>query len=220
MRRAVLTSFLSCALLSLPPRAGAQAAQVAPPAAAADVQQPTTPAPATTAPPPGQLAPPPVAQPLPYPQQFDPRLASHYELLVLEREITRLRASRPRMFWPVALVGVGGTLAVTSGAMALAMWTSSRTRRYGWDEQGNRYEYTYTDPALRSDLRVTVGYSVLGLALFTGGLALLIPRIRKRREIAEQARPMKQRRLELLDPARYALHVGPQSFSLSAKFTL
>ena len=165
----------------------------------------------------GVVAPAPTTQPPPSPP-LDPQLALRYELLLVEHELDRLRAARPRLFWPISMVAVGGGMAGLSSLIALTVWGTSRSRRYGWDEQGNRYESTYVDKDARAGAREPAIFAVIGLGLAAGGLALLIPRVRVRRQLKQQVKPLRERRQELIRSLAYSLNVSDQRPSVSASF--
>jgi hypothetical protein len=151
--------------------------------------------------------------------QLDPRLLPGYELQQIDSQLYLLRAQRPRLFWPMSMVIVGGGMAVGVGAVALLVWSTSRDRRYGWDEQGNRYEHTHVDwgSGNKEYAGASIFYGAVGLALLGGGLAMLVPRIKARREINRQARPLQQRRLELLRSLGYGVDIGRERTAIAAR---
>lgn len=191
-------------------------AQSGPPQGAPLQQAPLT-GPATSGHPDGAHGPVP-ASPI-SPPQLDPRLLPAYELQQIDSQLYLLRAQRPRLFWPMAMVVVGGGMAVGVGAVALLVWSTSRDRRYGWDEQGNRYEHTHVDwgSGNREYAGASIFYGVIGLTLLGGGLAMLVPRIKARREINRQARPLQERRWELLRSLGYGVDIGRERTAISAR---
>lgn len=195
-------------------------AQALPPSVAGPQNAAAAPLPASSAvqPVPSAVVPPaPMTQPPPYAPRLDPRAAAYSELLHVDRALVQLRRERPRLFWPVALVVVGGGMAVGGSSLALLLWATAREPRYGWDNKGNRYEYTYVDREHQSLARAPAGAAAVGLAILGGGLALLIPRIKARREHSRRVAPLHQRRLQLLQSIGYSLNIDHQRTSLSAR---
>jgi len=200
MRRVVLALYTSCAFLLSLPSTHAQTPPTAPvdqvPAPTPDVQG-------------GALSPGTMMQ-TPAPG-LEPRLQdARYELVQIDLELARLRAARPRLFWPIALLGAGGATAVVSGALALLLWGDARQTRYGWDEAGNRYEYTEVDASARDDITPFLVAAGVGTAAAALGLALFIPRLKVRGALSRQARPLQERRSQLLTQLRYTLSVDRQ----------
>jgi len=207
MRLVVLALYASCAFLLALPSTHAQTPPTAPvdqvPAPTADVQG-------------GALSPGPMLQ---NPAAgLDPqRQAVRYELVRIDLELARLRAARPRLFWPVALLAAGGATAVVSGAMALLLWSDAREQRYGWDEAGNRHEYTEVDAAARHELAPFLVAAGVGTAAAALGLALVIPRVKLRGALSRQTRPLRERRNQLLTQLRYALSVDRQHTGVAVR---
>jgi hypothetical protein len=148
---------------------------------------------------------------------MDPRYAAHLELMQVEQNLRFIQAERPRIFWPVAMVSAGGGALLIGTLSAVAIWQSSRDRRYGWDEEGNRYQYTHVEPNTRDEVIGPIVFAALGAGVLAGGLALLIPRVRVRRQLAPELRRLQQRRRELLGWARYNLSFDATRAGLSAR---
>jgi hypothetical protein len=144
------------------------------------------------------------------------KLAARNELVWIDLELARLRASRPRIFWPIALLAGGAATAVFSGAIALVIWSDARHPHNGWDEAGNRYVYRDVDQAARDDMRPALTVFGLGTAAAALGLALFIPRIKVRGKLSQQARPLRERRTQLLKELRYSLNVDRQHTGVAA----
>jgi hypothetical protein len=145
-------------------------------------------------------------------------LPPSYELLLIERELARLRAARPRVFWPFALTiaGVGTAAFGTLGVVVLA--STWQQERYVWDAQGNRHQVTYVDPADREAMRTVGAVAVIGFAVTALGVALLVPRLIARRGLAHEAAPLKRRRLELLGAAQPSLSFDHRGVTAAARF--
>lgn len=137
------------------------------------------------------------AQPM-VPLAVAKQYAAQYELRLVDSELARLRAERPRILWPIALVATGATITVIHGAMAIYNASTWQREGYRWDEEGNRYKVEWRDKTQRNDARdggigVAIGLSIAGL-----GLVFLRPRVEKRRELSKQARALKERRTQLV----------------------
>jgi hypothetical protein len=201
MLRLAFAVWTLCALLNGVARTHAQAPS--------DASQPAYPA----------LPAPPAAWPsgLP-PTASHPALPPSYELLLIERELARLRAARPQVFWPFALTVAGAATAVfgTLGVVVLA--STWQQERYVWDAQGNRHQVTYVEPADRDAMRTVGAVTVIGLGVAAVGVALLVPRLNARRRLAQAAAPLKRRRLELLGTAQPSLSFDQRGATAAARF--
>jgi hypothetical protein len=141
-----------------------------------------------------------------------------YELLLIERELARLRAERPRVFWPFALTIAGAGTAIF-GTLGVVVLTSTwQQERYAWDAQGNRHHVTYVDPADRETMRIVGAVAVIGFGVAALGVALLVPRLSERRRITREAAPLKRRRLELLGTAQPSLSFDQRGATAAARF--
>ena len=141
-----------------------------------------------------------------------------YELWQVEQQLARLRAARPRVFWPFVLTITGAGTAIFGTLGVAALGSTMRETRYRWDAQGDRHAYTYVDPEDRNDLRLFSVIMAVGLGVTAGGLALLVPRLRARHRLALEAAPLKRKRLELLRSTRPSFGFDAHGAGAAARF--
>lgn len=140
--------------------------------------------------------------------------AVQLELAQIDAELAALRTRRPRTFWPAAMLSLAGGIGASVGLVNLVLWGLDHRRRYGWDAEGNRYEYTELDYAAKAEGRgAGIGLGV-GIPLLAAGLTLFVPALRARHALAHERRPLRVRRRQLLEELRFQVQLDGQRRAL------
>lgn len=140
--------------------------------------------------------------------------AVQLELTQIDAELAALRRRRPRTFWPAAVLSLAGGIGASVGLVNLVLWGLDHRRRYGWDAEGNRYEYIELDDAAKAEGRgAGIGLGV-GLPMLAAGLTLFVPALRARHALAHERRPLRVRRRQLLEELRFQVQLDGQRRAL------
>ena len=149
--------------------------------------------------------------------QWKQRAELRSELMRTEAALQDLRAGRPRIGGPIALLALGGATGIMTGLIGLGWWANNDQERYGFRANGDRYHYK--DPGDHSVV-LKLGWftAVAGVLIVSGGV-LLARRLTKRREHnLARSHPLRQRRDELREQLRGGVQVGRGQVSGSVGF--
>ncbi len=121
---------------------------------------------------------------------------------------------------PITLLAVGGGVSAVCGLLTqLVAGAEPPSRRYAWDEDGNRYTYRHVDPERRDGLRTFGTCSAVGLVAVGTGLGLLIARSKSRKRNAAEIRELRQRRDALQQGLSYSLSLEVRALGGSVGFS-